>query len=194
MDPLRRSHSLEIRSDKEDMIGLHSPQFICKGPHSTPKQYHAPILMLDALMCNGSHAIDPPRRGHSLETRYDKEGMACIPYNLHAKDHIVLQNNTMPPHHCWVPSCAMDLMQWILRGEAIFLRYTMIKRACLACTLHNLHAKDHVVLQNNTMPLHQCWVPLCAMDLMQWILQGEAIILRHAMTKRACSTSTLHNL
>ena len=32
------------------------------------------------------------------------------------------------------------------------------------------------------------------MGLMQWILQGEATILKHTMTKRACSTSTLCNL
>ena len=68
----RRSHSLETRYDKEGMLGLHSP--LSKGPHSTPKQYHAPAPMLSALLCNGSHAMDPPRRSHNLETRLDRGG------------------------------------------------------------------------------------------------------------------------
>ena len=70
MDPPRRSHSLETRYDKEGMLGLYSP--LSKGPHSTSKQYHAPAPMLGALLCNGSHAMDPPRRSHSLETRLDR--------------------------------------------------------------------------------------------------------------------------
>ena len=70
VDPPRRSHSLETRYDKEGMLGLHCP--LSKEPHSSPKQYHAPAPMLGALLCNGSHAMDPPRRSHSLETRLDK--------------------------------------------------------------------------------------------------------------------------
>ena len=70
VDPPRRSHSLETRYNKEGMLSLHSP--LSKGPHSSPKQYHAPAPMLGALLCNGSHAMDPPRRSHSLETRLDR--------------------------------------------------------------------------------------------------------------------------
>ena len=73
MDPPGRSHSLETRYDKEGMLSLHSP--LSKGPRSTPKQYHAPAPMLGALLCNRSHAMDPPRRSHSFETRLDKGGM-----------------------------------------------------------------------------------------------------------------------
>ena len=73
MDPPRRSHSLETRYDKGGMLGLHSP--LSKGPRSIPKQYHAPVPMLGALLCNGSHAMDPPRRSHSLQTCLDKGGM-----------------------------------------------------------------------------------------------------------------------
>ena len=76
VDPPRRSHSLETRYDKEGMLGLHSP--LSKEPHSSPKQYHAPAPMLGALLCNGSHAMDPPRRSHSLETRLDR-GHAQLP-------------------------------------------------------------------------------------------------------------------
>ena len=76
VDPLGRSHSLETRYDKEGMLGLHCP--LSKGPHSTPKQYHAPAPMLGALLCNGSHTMDPPRRSHNLETRLDK-GHAQLP-------------------------------------------------------------------------------------------------------------------
>ena len=87
VDPPRRSHSLETRYDKEGMLSLHSP--LSKGPHSTPKQYHAPTPMLDALLCNGSHAMDPPRRSHSLETRLDR-GHAQLPlpriYTLRTTD------------------------------------------------------------------------------------------------------------
>ena len=70
VDPPRRSHSLETPYDKEGMLSLHSP--LSKGPHSSPKQYHAPAPMLGAPQCNGSHVMDPPRRSHSLETRLDK--------------------------------------------------------------------------------------------------------------------------
>ena len=87
VDPPRRSHSLETRYDKEGMLGLHSP--LSKGPHSTPKQYHAPAPMLGALLCNGSHAMDPPRRSHNLETRLDR-GHAQLPlpriYTLRTTD------------------------------------------------------------------------------------------------------------
>ena len=76
VDPPRRSHSLETRYDKEGMLGLHSP--LSKEPHSSPKQYHAPAPMLGALLCNGSHAMDPPRRSHSFETRLDR-GHAQLP-------------------------------------------------------------------------------------------------------------------
>ena len=76
VDPPRRSHSLETRYDKEGMLSLHSP--LSKEPHSTPKQYHAPAPMLGALLCNGSHAMDPPRRSHNLETRLDR-GHAQLP-------------------------------------------------------------------------------------------------------------------
>ena len=76
VDPPRRSHSLETRYDKEGMLGLHSP--LSKEPHSSPKQYYAPAPMLGALLCNGSHAMDPPRRSHSLETRLDR-GHAQLP-------------------------------------------------------------------------------------------------------------------
>ena len=76
VDPPRRSHSLETRYDKEGMLGLHSP--LSKEPHSSPKQYHAPAPMLGALLCNGSYAMDPPRRSHSLETRLDR-GHAQLP-------------------------------------------------------------------------------------------------------------------
>ena len=87
VDPPRRSHSLETCYDKEGMLSLHSP--LSKGPHSTPKQYHAPAPMLGALLCNGSHAMDPPRRSHSLETRLDR-GHAQLPllriYTLRTTD------------------------------------------------------------------------------------------------------------
>ena len=87
VDPPRRSHSLETRYDKEGMLGLHSP--LSKRPHSTPKQYHAPAPMLGALLCNGSHAMDPPRRSHNLETRLDR-GHAQLPlpriYTLRTTD------------------------------------------------------------------------------------------------------------
>ena len=87
VDPPRRSHSLETRYDKEGMLSLHSP--LSKGPHSTPKQYHAPAPMLGALLCNGSHAMNPPRRSHSLETRLDR-GHAQLPlpriYTLRTTD------------------------------------------------------------------------------------------------------------
>ena len=87
VDPPRRSHSLETRYDKEGMLNLHSP--LSKGPHSSPKQYHAPAPMLGALLCNGSHAMDPPRRSHSLETRLDR-GHAQLPlpriYTLRTTD------------------------------------------------------------------------------------------------------------
>ena len=76
VDPPRRSHSLETCYDKEGMLSLHSP--LSKGPHSTPKQYHAPAPMLGALLCNGIHTMDPPRRSHSLETRLDR-GHAQLP-------------------------------------------------------------------------------------------------------------------
>ena len=76
VDPLGRSHSLETCYDKEGMLGLHSP--LSKGPHSTPKQYHAPAPMLRVLLCNGSQAMDPPRRSYSLETRLDR-GHAQLP-------------------------------------------------------------------------------------------------------------------
>ena len=87
VDPPRRSHSLETRYDKEGMLSLHSP--LSKGPHSTPIQYHAPAQMLGALLCNGSHAMDPPRRSHSLETCLDR-GHAQLPlpriYTLRTTD------------------------------------------------------------------------------------------------------------
>ena len=87
VDPPRRSHNLETRYDKEGMLGLHSP--LSKEPHSSPKQYHAPAPMLGALLCNGSHAMDPPRRSHSLETRLDR-GHAQLPlpriYTLRTTD------------------------------------------------------------------------------------------------------------
>ena len=87
VDPPRRSHSLETHYDKEGMLGLHSP--LSKEPHSSPKQYHAPVAMLGALLCNGSHAMDPPRRSHSLETRLDR-GHAQLPlpriYTLRTTD------------------------------------------------------------------------------------------------------------
>ena len=87
VDPPRRSHNLEIRYDKDGMLGLHSP--LNKGPHSTPKQYHAPAPMLGALLCNGSHAMDPPRRSYSLETHLDR-GHAQLPlpriYTLRTTD------------------------------------------------------------------------------------------------------------
>ena len=87
VDPPRRSHSLKTRYDIEGMLSLHSP--LSKGPHSTPKQYHAPAPMLGALLCNGSHAMDPPRRSHSLETRLDR-GHAQLPlpriYTLRTTD------------------------------------------------------------------------------------------------------------
>ena len=87
MDPQRRSHSLETRYDKEGMLGLHSP--LSKEPHSSPKQYHAPAPMLGALLCNGSHTMDPPKRSHSLETRLDR-GHAQLPlpriYTLRTTD------------------------------------------------------------------------------------------------------------
>ena len=87
VDPPRRSHSLKTRYDKEGMLSLHSP--LSKEPHSTPKQYHAPAPMLGALLCNGSHAMDPPRRSHSLETRLDR-GQAQLPlpriYTLRTTD------------------------------------------------------------------------------------------------------------
>ena len=87
VDPPRRSHSLETRYDKEGMLSLHFS--LNKGPHSTPKQYHAPAPMLGALLCNGSHAMDPPRRSHSLETRLDR-GHAQLPlptiYTLRTTD------------------------------------------------------------------------------------------------------------
>ena len=76
VDPLGRSHSLETRYDKEGMLGLHSP--LSKGPRSTPKQYHAPAPMLGALLCNGSHTMDLPRRSHSLETRLDRGGTLSV--------------------------------------------------------------------------------------------------------------------
>ena len=34
--------------------------------------------MLGALLCNGSHAMDPPKKSHSLETRLDKESMLGV--------------------------------------------------------------------------------------------------------------------
>ena len=34
MDPSRRSHSREIRYNKEGMLDFHSPQFICKRPQA----------------------------------------------------------------------------------------------------------------------------------------------------------------
>ena len=87
VDPPRRSHSLETRYDKEGMLSLHSP--LSKGPHSTPKQYHAPAPMLGALLCNGSHTMDPPRRSHSLKTCLDR-GHAQLPlpriYTLRTTD------------------------------------------------------------------------------------------------------------
>ena len=87
VDPPRRSHSLETRYDKEGMLGLHSP--LSKEPHSSPKQYHAPAPMLGALLCNGSHAMDPLRRSHSLETCLDR-GHAQLPlpriYTLRTTD------------------------------------------------------------------------------------------------------------
>ena len=87
VDPPRRSHSLKTRYDKEGMLSLHS--LLNKGPHSTPKQYHAPAPMLGALLCNGSHAMDPPRRSHNLETRLDR-GHAQLPlpriYTLRTTD------------------------------------------------------------------------------------------------------------
>ena len=87
VDPPRRSYSLETHYDKEGMLGLHSP--LSKEPHSSPKQYHAPAPMLGALLCNGSHAMDPPRRSHSLETRLDR-GHAQLPlpriYTLRTMD------------------------------------------------------------------------------------------------------------
>ena len=95
MDPLGRSHSLETRYDKEGMLGLHSP--LSKGPHSTPKQYHAPAPMLGALLYNGSHAMDPPRRSHSLETRLDR-GHAQLPlpriYTLRTTDDMTRMGRT----------------------------------------------------------------------------------------------------
>ena len=87
VDPLGRSHSLETRYDKEGMLSLHSP--LSKGPYSTPKQYHAPAPMLGALLCNGSHAMDPPKKSHSLETRLHR-GHAQLPlpriYTLRTTD------------------------------------------------------------------------------------------------------------
>ena len=87
VDPPRRSYSLETRYDKEGMLGLHS--LLSKEPHSSPKQYHAPAPMRGALLCNGSHALDPPRKSHSLETRLDR-GHAQLPlpriYTLRTTD------------------------------------------------------------------------------------------------------------